>query len=235
MAIARVAVLFAGLALASASSADEGVSGQAEGVSGEARRAASNRESTSEADTQAIGVMLPAHGGRRAASNRESTSDADTQVLRLVQAVQGGVALKNAWMRPAVAGAAARAYVDITSDTSLTLVGAKTPVAKRVELVRVATIGDPTTEKVVKSMAVPANTTTRLAYHGDHVRFIDMNRNVGNGDPVPLTLLFKDAKGKRSEATTDVLVRGLLRPQQMPEAARDAPPPKQVQPAAAAK
>src|SRR5262245_47401719 len=91
MAIARAAVLLLGLALASASSADEGVSGEA----------------------------------RRAASNRESTSDADTQVLRLVQAVQGGVTLKNAWMRPAVAGAAARAYVDITSDTSLTLVGAK--------------------------------------------------------------------------------------------------------------
>jgi copper(I)-binding protein len=140
----------------------------------------------------------------------------------------GDVTLKNAWMRPAPSGAdAARAYVDIMSDKTLDLVGASTPVARRVEIVRVRTIGDPSTEEVVKSFAVLGGTTTRLAYRGDHLRLVDVTRDVANGDPVPLTLTFKDASGRRIEASTEVLVRGLLLPQQMPDALRDAPPPRQ--------
>jgi copper(I)-binding protein len=144
--------------------------------------------------------------------------------LAFAGVVHGEVTLKNAWMRPAPGGAdAARAYVDIVSDTTLDLVGASTPVARSVEIVQVGTIGDPATEKVVKSLPVLAGTTTRLAYRGDHLRFVQMTRDVANGDPVPLTLMFRNKAGKRVEATTQVVVRGLLLPQQMPESARDAP------------
>ena len=140
------------------------------------------------------------------------------------QAAQAGVTLKNAWMRPAPGGAdAARVYVDIVSDATLDLVGASTSVARSVEIVRVGTIGDPATEKVVKSFPVLAGTTTRLAYRGDHLRFVHMTRDVANGDPVPLTLMFRNKAGKRVEVSTQVVVRGLLLPQQMPESARDAP------------
>jgi copper(I)-binding protein len=71
-------------------------------------------------------------------------------------------------------------------------------------------------------MPVHAGTTTRLAYRGDHLRFIDVNRDLANGTPVPLTLVFKDAAGREVRATTDVVVRGLLLPQHMPPASRDA-------------
>jgi copper(I)-binding protein len=134
------------------------------------------------------------------------------------------VQLANAWMRPAPAGAeAARAYVDIRSDATLDLVGATTPVARSVAIVHVGKIGDPATEEVVKSFAVLGGTTTRLAYLGDHLRLTGVTRDVANGDPVPLTLIFKDAAGQRVEATTRITVRGLLLPQQVPDAARDAP------------
>ena len=134
------------------------------------------------------------------------------------------ITLINAWMRPAPAGAeAARAYVDIKSDRTLDLVGARTPIAKRVAIVRVAKVGDESTEKVVKSLAVLGGTTTRLAYLGDHLRLIDVTRNVGNGDPVPLTLVFKDGAGKTVEAATEITVRGLLLPQQMTPRTQDAP------------
>jgi periplasmic copper chaperone A len=136
------------------------------------------------------------------------------------------VQLSNAWMRPAPAGAnAARAYVDISSNATLDLVGATTPIARSVAIVHVGTIGDASTEQVVKSFAVPAGTTTRLAYLGDHLRLTSITKDVGNGDPVPLTLVFKDAAGKRIEATTRVVIRGILRPELMPETSRDAPPP----------
>ena len=63
----------------------------------------------------------------------------------------------------------------------------------------------------MKTFAVLGGTTTRLAYLGDHLRLVGMKRNVGNGDPVPLTLAFVDAAGQalRGDAR-DVVVRGLL-------------------------
>ena len=139
------------------------------------------------------------------------------------------VTLQNAWMRPAPAGAAAaRAYVDIRSDRTLELVGARTPIAKHVAIVHVGTTGDESTEKIVRSFTVLGGTTTRLAYLGDHLRLTEIARDVGNGDPIPLTLVFKDAAGKTSEATTQVTVRGLLLPQQVTPPMQDAPhpPPK---------
>jgi copper(I)-binding protein len=55
---------------------------------------------------------------------------------------------------------------------------------------------------------------------------IDVTRNVGNGDPVPLTLVFKDSAGKTVEAATEITVRGLLLPQQVTPQTQDAPHPK---------
>ena len=139
------------------------------------------------------------------------------------------ITLKSAWMRPAPGGAeTARAYVDIESSVALQLVGASTPVARRVEIVLVRQIGDPSSEEVVASLPVPAGTTTRLAYRGNHLRFIGIAHDLANGTPVPLTLTFRDAAGREVRAITNVLVRGLLLPQQMPPSSRDAatvPPP----------
>jgi periplasmic copper chaperone A len=145
-------------------------------------------------------------------------------LLAFASSALADVTLVNAWMRPAPAGAeAARAYVDIKSDRTVDLIGARTPVAKRVEIVRVGKVGDASTEKVVRTFAVLGGTTTRLAYLGDHLRLVAITRDIANGDPVPLTLVFKDEAGKVSEATTQVSVRGLLMPQQMAPAMRDAP------------
>lgn len=129
------------------------------------------------------------------------------------------IVLRNAWMRPAPAGAeAARVYVDIDSDAAVELTEATTTFAKKVEIVRTATIGDPATEKVVASYPVPARTRTRLAYRGDHLRLVDLTRDARNGEPVPLVLVFTDGTGRRIEATVEVTVRGLLLPGQVPAA-----------------
>ena len=105
----------------------------------------------------------------------------------------------------------------------MTLEGASTPIAKKVEIVRVKTIGDPSTESVVKKLAVPMGTTTRLAYLGDHLRLVNVTQTVTNGSPVRIKLRFFDAKGKRFDVATDVLVRGILL---VPHEA-DAPPARQ--------
>jgi len=139
------------------------------------------------------------------------------------------VTLRNAWMRPAPAGAeAARAYVDIDSAAALELVGASTPIALETRIVLVKEIDNPASEQVVPLLAVPAGTTTRLAFRGDHLRLVGITRDVANGDPVPLTLTFRDSAGKEVVATTGIVVRGLLSPQQI----RGAPRAAQTVPAA---
>jgi copper(I)-binding protein len=129
----------------------------------------------------------------------------------------GGVTLKIGWMRPAAAGMAeAKVYVDITSETDLVLVGATTPVARKVELVDVTSKGEQSEAKVVASMPVPGGKTTRLAYLGSHLRLVDINKDLANGNAVPITLAFKSPEGKQVSAQFDARVRGLLLPQQMP-------------------
>jgi copper(I)-binding protein len=105
------------------------------------------------------------------------------------------ITLENAWMRPAYAGQAqASVYVDIRSTEALKLVGASSPAAKRAELVLVDPPGnDPTKHKVVASLPVAANAPTRLAYLGNHVRLIELTRNVVPGELVGLNP-FVDAK-----------------------------------------
>ena len=143
------------------------------------------------------------------------------------------VKLGSAWMRPAPAGSAtARVYVDIESSVALDLVGAATPVARSAQIVLVRRIDDPTSEVVVKSLSIPVGTTTRLAYRGNHLRLADINLDLGNGTPVPLTLTFRDAAGKSLEATTNVVVRGLLPPRLMPEVSHEAGKPSTTAPPA---
>jgi copper(I)-binding protein len=154
-----------------------------------------------------------------------------------------GVMLKTGWMRPAAAGTAeVKVYVDITSETDLVLVGASTPVARNVDLVDVTTKGEQPEAKVVASMPVPGGKTTRLAYLGSHLRLVDINRDLANGNAVPITLVFKSTDGKQVTAQFAARVRGLMLPQQMPAlekqeaapTARDAlPAPKDAAPAMA--
>ena len=129
----------------------------------------------------------------------------------------GSVTLKTGWLRPAAAGMAeAKVYVDIVSETDLVLVGATTPVARKVELVDVTTKGEQSEAKVVASMPVPGGKTTRLAYLGSHLRLVDITKDLANGNAVPITLAFKKPDGKELTVQFDARVRGLLLPQQMP-------------------
>ena len=119
------------------------------------------------------------------------------------------IKLSSAWMRPAPAGSNARAYVDIASDTPLTLVGATTPIARKVEIVQVLKFDGTDPGKVVGKLAVEPGTPTRLAYKGSHLRLVGVRRDVTLGAPVPVTLQFRDRAGKRVTAPADLQVRGV--------------------------
>jgi len=127
---------------------------------------------------------------------------------------QAEVELANGWMRPAYAGQPrAAVYVDIRSAQPLKLVGAATPLARRVELVLVDPPSpDPATHRVVPELPVAGGRETRLALGGSHVRLVDIVRDVPPGERWPLELAFVDAAGNRVSVTAEVLVRGLMPP-----------------------
>ncbi len=122
------------------------------------------------------------------------------------------VDFNSVWMRPALAGQArARAYVDIKSDAALTLTEASTPVARAIEFVAVSgTTG--AEETVVATFAVTPGTPTRLAFRGNHLRLLGINRDLLNGAQFPVTLRFTDAEGRAVSATATVVVHGFMVP-----------------------
>jgi hypothetical protein len=126
-------------------------------------------------------------------------------------ATAADVRLENAWMRPARAGQAqAGVYVDIHAREPLRLVAAKSPAAKRAELVLVDPPGAPADEhRVVPELPVAAGVVTRLAYLGSHVRLVDVAQDLWAGHSIALELTFVDANGKRQTAAAEAVVRGV--------------------------
>jgi periplasmic copper chaperone A len=119
------------------------------------------------------------------------------------------VEFNSAWMRPALAGQAARAYVDIKSDTTLVLTAASAPVARAIEFVMVGGIAE---ETVVATVPIPSGTPVRLAFRGNHLRLVDVTRDIRAGEQIPVTLSFADAEGRVIRETATVIVRGVTAP-----------------------
>ena len=121
------------------------------------------------------------------------------------------ISLETAWMRPAAAGATAKVYVDIVSDTALVLTRASSPAATNVQIIVVERTGSDEGAPVT-SFPVAANSATRFAYLGNHLRFVDVKAPLANGGAAPLTLEFRDGQGIIYVAFARVEVRGLLAP-----------------------
>ena len=119
--------------------------------------------------------------------------------------------LQTAWMRPVAAGSDGRVYLDIESDAALRLVGASSPLARKVQIIQVQKTDGLDPGKAVRTLPVVAG-ETRLAYKGNHLRLVGVRETLANGTRVPLTLRFRDRAGKRYEASAQVQVRGLVVP-----------------------
>ena len=127
-------------------------------------------------------------------------------------AAAADIKLTSMWMRPAEKGSDAKAYVDIASDVPLTLVGATTPLARKVELVELRKYDGTDPGRVVTQIRVEPGTPTRLAYKGSHLRLLGVRQDLVTGAPVPVTLVFRDPAGKRVTAQADIRVHGVALP-----------------------
>ncbi len=111
-----------------------------------------------------------------------------------------GVTVKNAWVRTAVPGQKGTgAFMLLTAKTDLRLVGASSSVAGVTEVHEMKMNGDVMQMRAVTGLDLPAGKTVALQPGGFHIMLLDLKNALPKNTTVPLTLLFKDAKGVMSK------------------------------------
>ena len=117
------------------------------------------------------------------------------------------VAVKDAWVRATVPGQKGTgAFMSITAKSDLSLVGASSAVAGVTEVHEMKMNGDVMQMRAVTSVDLPAGKAVALQPGGFHVMLLDLKTALPKNVTVPLTLLFKDAKGVASKVELTVPV-----------------------------
>ena len=110
------------------------------------------------------------------------------------------VEVKNAWVRASVQGQKATgAFMQLTASQPTTLVGVASPVAGVAEVHEMKMDGEVMRMRALPNgLALPAGKTVALTAGGYHVMLMDLKAALPKDSTVPLTLVFKDAKGVES-------------------------------------
>lgn len=109
------------------------------------------------------------------------------------------VQVKDAWVRATVPGQKGTgAFMKVTSKNATRLVGVSSPVAGVAEVHEMKMEGDVMTMRRVEGIDLPAGKTVELKSGAYHVMLMDLKQALAKGSTVPLTLIFKDAKGLES-------------------------------------
>ena len=125
-----------------------------------------------------------------------STLAALTSAAAQAQTAEPAITIKDAWVRTTVPGQKATgAFMKITAKEGTRLVGASTPVAGVAEVHEMKMDGDVMKMRAVPVLELPAGKTVELKPGGYHVMLMDLKAALPKDSTVPLTLLFKDAKG----------------------------------------
>jgi periplasmic copper chaperone A len=122
--------------------------------------------------------------------------------------ISESIDVKNAWIRTSVPGQKATgAFMTITAKTSLKLVGGSSPVAGVTEVHEMKMDGDIMRMRAVQGgLDLPAGKAVELKPGSYHVMLLDLKVALPKDTTVPVTLLFKDAKGVQSKVELTVPV-----------------------------
>ena len=118
------------------------------------------------------------------------------------------VKIENGWARATVQGQKATgAFMKITAPQATRLVAVSTPVAGVAEVHEMKMDGDIMKMRAVPGgLPLPAGKTVELKPGGYHVMLMDLKAALPKDSTIPLTLVFKDAKGVQSKLEIKVPV-----------------------------
>ncbi len=127
--------------------------------------------------------------------------------LSATTAFAGDIEIKAPWVRGTVAGQTATgAFMEITSKSGASLVGAASPVAGVTEVHEMKMDGGVMKMRAVARLDLPAGKPVILGPGGYHVMLMNLKQMIKTGDSVPLTLQFegKDTKVEMIEVVAEV-------------------------------
>ena len=112
--------------------------------------------------------------------------------------VMAQVTVKEAWVRATVPQQKATgAFMTLTANTPLQLVGVASPVAGVAEVHEMARDGDVMRMRAVPALALPADKAVELKPGGYHLMLMDLKQQIKGGDTVPVTLTFEEIGSKK--------------------------------------
>ena len=124
-----------------------------------------------------------------------------------VLAQTAAVKVDGAWARATVQGQkSSGAFMSLTAATPLQLVGVLTPVAGVAEVHEMKMEGDIMKMRAVPVLDLPAGKKIDLKSGGYHIMLMDLKAPLAKGSMLPVTLVFKDAKGVESKVEVKVPV-----------------------------
>jgi hypothetical protein len=116
--------------------------------------------------------------------------------------------VEGAWVRSSVAGQQGTgAFMQLTANEPMQLVGVSTPVAGVAEVHEMKIDGNVMKMRAVGKLDLPAGRTVELKPGGYHLMLQDLKQPLPQGSTVPLTLVFRNAKGVDSKLELKVPVR----------------------------
>jgi len=110
------------------------------------------------------------------------------------------VKVDGAWARATVQGQrGSGAFMSLTASEATRLVGVSSPVAGVAEVHEMKMEGDVMKMRALPSLELPAGKKVEFKPGGYHVMLMDLKAPLAKDSTIPLTLLFKDAKGMESK------------------------------------
>ncbi len=122
------------------------------------------------------------------------------------------VEVENAWARATVKGQMGTgAFMTITAKEKLTLVGGSSPVAGVTKVHEMKMVdGVMKMAELKGGLELPAGKAVELKPGGYHVMLMDLKQPLEKDSTVPLTLVFKDAKGVESKLDLKLPVNAMV-------------------------
>jgi copper(I)-binding protein len=110
------------------------------------------------------------------------------------------VDVKDAWARTTVQGQkASGAFMKLTAKEATRLVSVSSPVAGVTEVHEMKMDGDVMRMRALAGLDLPAGQTVELKPGGYHVMLMDLKTALRKDSSIPLTLVFKNARGVESK------------------------------------
>ncbi len=134
---------------------------------------------------------------------------ASALLLPITSFAQGAapVVVQDAWARVSVVGQqAGGVFMRLQATEPLRLVGGSTPAAGQVEIHEMKLEGDVMRMRQLRELALPTGKAVELRPGGLHMMLQDLKAPLLAGSQVPLTLVFRDARGAERKLEVQVPV-----------------------------